>query len=127
MRACITALALSIIVSPSSCMSPQLAAVQNLKTDVGDPSKRVDCGGAIKFSVTEVLKGEVRYVEIKEGVNILGTIRVFTGAEVNGCALDEAKKTKSGFEISVEYGSRYYYHKRFIFICKRQKFYLNKV
>jgi hypothetical protein len=44
-----------------------------------------------------------------------------------GFALDDAKKTKTGFEIAVEYGSRYFYHKRFIFICKQQKFYLSKV
>ena len=64
---------------------------------------------------------------IKQGDKVLGSIRIFTGVERNGFALDEAKKTKTGFEISVEYGSRYYYHKRFIFICKRQRFYLSKV
>jgi hypothetical protein len=36
-------------------------------------------------------------------------------------------KTKQGFEISIEYGSRYYYEKRFNFICKQKSFYLNQV
>ena len=127
MRACITWLVLSFIVSPSVCNSQQLAALQNSKTAVTDPSKPVDCAAPNGYSVTEALKGEAQYVDIKQGDTILGSIRIFTDLERNGFALDGAKKTKTGFEISVEYGSRYFYHKRFIFICKQHKFYLIKV
>jgi hypothetical protein len=47
--------------------------------------------------------------------------------ERNGFALNWAKKRKDGFEILVEYGSRFYYAKRFNFICKQHKFYLSKI
>ena len=66
-------------------------------------------------------------VVIEQDSKVLWSIRLPTGAERNGSALDWAKKTKEGFELSVEYGSRYYYHKRFVFLCKRDKFYLSEV
>ncbi len=40
--------------------------------------------------------------------------------------MDAVEKTREGFEISVEYGSRYKYKKQFNFICKQGKFYLTK-
>jgi hypothetical protein len=114
-------------VGPSTCTSQQLAAVQNPKTAVKDPSKPVDCAAPNGYSVTEALKGGARYVDIKQGDMVLGSIRIFTGLERNGFALDGAKKTKTGFEISVEYGSVIYYHKAFVFICRQHKFYLSKI
>ena len=127
MKTCITWLILPFFMTPLTGMLQQRAVVQRAKTTVGNPTRRVDCSGPKGYSVSEVEKGEARYVDIKQGENILGSIRVFTGSERNGFALDEAKKTTTGFEIAVEYGPRYYYHKRFIFICKQQKFYLSKV
>ena len=126
MRACITWLALSFIVGASAYNSQQLAAVQNPNTTITDPSKPVDCPPN-GYSIAETVRGEARYVDIKQGDMVLGSIRIFTDAERNGFALDEAKKTKTGFEISVEYGSVIYYHKRFVFICKQQRFYLTRV
>ena len=113
MRACITWLVLSLIVSPSVCNSQQLAPV--------------DCAAPNGYSVTEALKGKRSTVDIKQGDIILGSIRIFTDSERNGFALDEAKTTKTGFEISVEYGSVIFYHKRFVFICKQHRFYLTRV
>ena len=126
MTACITWLALSFIVGPSAYNSQQLLAFQNPNTAITDPSRSVDCA-ANGYSVTETLKGQARYVDIKRGDMVLGSIRIFTDAERNGFALDEAKTTKTGFEISVEYGSRYFYHKRFVFICNQHRFYLTRV
>lgn len=111
---CIPGLVLSLIVVSSSANSQQ-------------PSKPLDCAALNGYSVGEVLRADVRYVEIAQGDKVLGAIRIFSDVERNGFALDEVKKTKPGFEISVEYGSRYFYHKRFIFICKQHKFYLHKV
>ena len=126
MRACITWLVLLFVVSLSPCNSQELAAVQNPHTTVTAPPKRVDCAPN-GYSVAETLKGEARYVDIKQGDMVLGSIRIFSDAERNGFALDQAKTTKTGFEISVEYGSRYFYHKRFVFICKQHSFYLTRV
>jgi thiol-disulfide isomerase/thioredoxin len=109
----------------------QRAAIEEaLKSNANlahDTSKSVDCADPNGYSVAEVRRGEARFVEIAQGNVVLGSIRIFTGVERNGFALNYAKKTKSGFEISVEYGSRYYYNKSFIFICKQQKFYLIRV
>jgi hypothetical protein len=41
--------------------------------------------------------------------------------------INKQVKTKQGFEISISYGSRYYFEKRFNFICKQNNFYLNRV
>ncbi len=79
------------------------------------------------YTVTETVKSGVHYVDIKQADAVLGSIRIFTDAERNGFALDEAKTTKTGFEVSVEYGSVVYYHKRFVFICKQHRFYLTRV
>ena len=127
MKACLTGLVLSVIVSGTVGNSQKLAPGQRVKPTAGtDTSKPIDCAPN-GYSVVEVQKGDKRYVDIAQGDKVLGSIRVFSDAERNGFALDEAKKTKSGFELSVEYGSRYFYHKRFIFICKQHKFYLSKV
>ena len=46
---------------------------------------------------------------------------------VMGFSLNWAKTTKEGFEISIEYGSRYYFDKRLIFECIKDGFYLTKI
>jgi len=43
------------------------------------------------------------------------TIKTPSGEEVNNFAVDDVKQTSNGFEIEVEYGSRYKYEKTFIF------------
>jgi hypothetical protein len=123
MRAWITGVALSFIVGPLADNSQQLAAFQNPNTSFTKPVDCVPNG----YTIAETVKGEARYVDIKQGDIVFGSIRVFTDAERNGFALDEAKTTKTGFEISVEYGSRYFYHKRFVFICRQHRFYLTRV
>jgi len=127
MRASVTCLVLSFILGAPTWNSHRLAAVQNPKTVITDSSPSFDCAAPNAYSVAEVWKQEARYVDIKQGDKVLGSIRIFTGVERNGFALDEAKKTQTGFEISVEYGSVIYYHKVFVFICRQHKFYLSKI
>lgn len=90
-------------------------------------SKPLDCADPKGYSVVEVRDSEGNYVNIVQGDKVLKTIKLPTGIERNGFGFNWAKKTKGGFEISVEYGSRYYYGKRFNFICKQHKFYLSKI
>ena len=116
-------MALSFIVGPIADNSQQLAAFQNPNTSFTQPADCVPKG----YAVAETVKSGAHYVDIKQGDTVLGSIRIFTDVERNGFALDEAKTTKTGFEISVEYGSRYFYHKRFVFICRRHRFYLSRV
>jgi len=57
----------------------------------------------------------------------LHTIKLLTEIERPGFGFDGAKKTKDGFEISVQYGTRIFYAKTFVFICRQHRFYLSKI
>jgi hypothetical protein len=92
-----------------------------------EASKTINCANPNGYSVVEVRNREANHVNIVRGGKVLWSIRLLRGIERNGFGFNWAKKTKEGFEISVEYGSRYYYGKRFNFICKRHKFYLSKI
>ena len=80
----------------------------------------VNCGDQDDLDVA-VVDGENRVVNIAVGGKLLKTI------EVPGFSLGEARKTKEGFDISIEYGSRYYFSKRLMFECKKDGFYLTKI
>jgi hypothetical protein len=92
-----------------------------------EASKTVDCGKPDGYSVVEGQNPGTNDVNIVADGKVLWSIRLPTGIEHNGFGFNWAKKTKEGFEISVEYGSRYHYAKRFNFICKRGKFYLSNI
>ena len=119
MRACFSVLILSLIGG--------LLAGDSKPVTVPEASKTFDCARPDGYSVVEVRNAEANFVYIVEGGNVLWSIRLPTGIERNGFGFNWAKKTKEGFEISVEYGSRYYYAKRFNFICKQRRLYLNEI
>ena len=83
--------------------------------------------GCDEYSVEEGTIPGTRSVNIVRGGKVLHTIKLLTDVERNGFAFNWVKKTKEGFEIAIEYGSIIYYGKRFIFICRRHKFYLSKI
>ena len=66
-------------------------------------------------------------VKIVRGGKVLHSIKLLTDLERNGFAFDGVKKTKAGFELAVEYGSRIFYRKNFIFTCRHDKFYLTRI
>lgn len=66
-------------------------------------------------------------LKIVSGGDVLHTIKLLSDKERNGFAFDGVKKNKEGFELAIEYGSRFFYHKNFIFICKDDKFHLSKI
>jgi hypothetical protein len=129
MRACITVLVLPLIVGFASGNSQQIRAVHtgqpNAVTDKA--SKSVDCADPKGYSVDEGIKPGTHPVNIVRDGRVLYTIELPTGVDINGFGFDGAKKTKAGFEISIEYGSVIYYHKAFVFICRHHKFYLSKI
>jgi hypothetical protein len=129
MRACITVLVLSLIVGFSSGNSQQIGAVHNGKPNAvtDKASKPVDCADPKGYSVEEGTNPGTHPVNIVREGRVLHTIELPTGVDVNGFGFDGVKKTKEGFEIAIEYGSRIYYGKRFIFICRQHKFYLSKI
>jgi len=79
------------------------------------------------YSVEEGTEPGTHSVKIVGGGTVLHTIKLLTDEERNGFGFNGAKKTQEGFEISIEYGSRLYYQKRFTFICRQHKFYLSKI
>jgi hypothetical protein len=129
MRACITVLVLSLIVGFSSGNSQQIGAVHNGKPNaVTDKAlKPVDCADPNGYSVESGTEPGTNSVKILSSGTVLHTIELPTGESLNGFAFDGVKKTSQGFEISIEYGSVIYYHKAFVFICRRHKFYLSKI
>ena len=92
-----------------------------------EPSK-VNCGNPDTYGVLVVAE-EKRTVNITADGRLIKAIEVpwQIDSGVSGFSLNWAKKTKSGFEISIEYGSRYYYNKRLIFVCKKDGFYLTSI
>ena len=129
MRACITVLVLPLIVGFSSGNAQQIGAVHKGKPKAvtDKASKPVDCADPKGYSVEEGTKPGTHPVNIVREGRVLHTIELPTGVDVNGFGFDGVKKTKEGFEISIEYGSVIYYHKAFVFICRQHKFYLSKI
>jgi hypothetical protein len=127
MRACITVLVLSLIFSSGN--SQQIRAVHTGKPNaVTDKASRpVDCADPKGYSVEEGTEPGTHPVNIVREGRVLHTLKLPTGVDVNGFGFDWVKKTKEGFEIAIEYGTRIYYAKRFIFICRQHKFYLSKI
>ena len=129
MRACFTVLVLPLIVGFPSGNSQQIGAVQNGKPNAvtAKASKPIDCADPNGYSVESGTEPGSNSVKILSSGTVLHTIKLLTDMESNGFAFDGAKKTKDGFEISIEYGSVIYYHKAFVFICRYHKFYLGKI
>ncbi|MEO6589723.1 MAG: hypothetical protein ABIP06_10495, partial [Pyrinomonadaceae bacterium] len=62
-----------------------------------------------------------------EGNTIKRTVKMPTANDAANFSLDHFGETKNGFEIAVEYGSKYYYRKSFDFVCEKDNFYFDKV
>ena len=92
-----------------------------------EASKPSRCDDPKGYSVEEGTIPDTNSVNIVRGGTVLHTIKLLTQMEANGFAFNGAKKTKGGFEISIEYGSVIYYAKTFIFICRQHEFYLSKI
>ena len=92
-----------------------------------ESSKTLNCNDPKGYSVEEGTEPGTHSVNIVRDGRVLHSIKLLTDMEQNGFGFNWAKKTKEGFEISIEYGSIIYYGKRFIFICKHHKFYLSKI
>ena len=108
-----------------SANNPSVAAESEVKRlSVGDK-------GPKKISVCDEYDMEedpdTNAVKIVSGGEVLHTIKLLSDRERNGFAFDGVKKTKEGFELAIEYGTRIFYRKNFIFICKEDKFSLSKI
>jgi hypothetical protein len=110
----------------------------NLKTAVvkNGGSKPLDCDHPNGFRLVVVPDPERPFPQFGVGAGILNiivgdetkvAIKVPSDSDAQNFVLSPPEKTKEGFEITIDYGTRYYYQKQFNFICKEGNFYLNKV
>lgn len=99
-------------------------------------SKTLDCNKPEEYNLI-VIEDPDRNIEdtvtmpkllnIMIGNETKATIKIPTDSDVNSFSLDSTEKTKKGFEISIQYGTRYYYEKRFDFVCEEGSFYFYKM
>jgi hypothetical protein len=101
--------------------------INNVQTPKNEDSKTFDCSASNDYKVEKNRDEEFNLVNIIQDDKIVETIKLPTGLSQNGFALNWAKKTKSGFEMSIEYGSRFYYQKEFKFECKDHQLYLTSI
>jgi hypothetical protein len=111
---------------------------ENLKTTVvkNEGSKPLDCDDPNGYSlvvVTDLSRDPEKTITTPKNLNInVGdeikvAIKIPTDSDAQNFSLTSTEKTKDGFEISIEYGTRYYYQKQFNFVCRKGAFYLYKV
>lgn len=97
------------------------------RPSIDNKSSNLNCDDPKGYSVEEGTEPGTNSVKIVRDGTVLHTIKLLTDIERNGFGFNGVKKTKEGFEIAIEYGSRIFYGKRFIFICRQHKFYLSKI
>ena len=100
----------------------------------GNP-KTLDCNDPEGYSLVMVTDPEresknlgtvPRVLNVAVGGDIKAAIKMPTDSDAQNF-MGSTEKTKEGFDITVEYGTRYYYRKQFKFVCKEGDFYLYKV
>ena len=84
------------------------------------------CGGKT-FNILIANKYGNEHIIFAEGNTIQRTVKMPDESDAANFSLDRFGETKNGFEIAVEYGSKYYYHKSFNFVCENGEFYFDKV
>ncbi len=84
------------------------------------------CGGKT-FNILIANKFGTEHIILAEGNTIRRTVKMPDESDAANFSLDRFGETKNGFEIAVEYGSKYYYRKSFNFVCENGEFYFDKV
>lgn len=85
------------------------------------------CGESDFRMFRVALEGGGDAVTMFKGADEVRTERLPNQSEVKKFKLDPLRKTDDGFELSAEYGDRYYHTKRFIFECEEGEFRLVKI
>jgi hypothetical protein len=110
----------------------------NLNTMVykNETSKPLNCNDPNGYSlvvITDPERASQNLGTVPQILNVVSddkirvAIKVPTDSNAQNFVLNSTEKTKEGFEITIEYGTRYYYKKQFNFVCKEGDFYLYKM
>jgi hypothetical protein len=125
--------ALSMFSACDNIPGPNPSSSQTeLKTTAGDVQhidQRVDlvCDD-VDFRLFRItLKGGTEAVTLFKGKDEVRTERLPNQAEVKKFKLDPLRKSDKGFDLSVEYGTRFYHSKRFEFACEDGSFSLLRI
>lgn len=112
---------------PGSARSePEMTTTAGAVTHIGQRVD-LDCGGS-DFRLFRVsLEAGREAVTLFKGPDELRTEILPAPNEVKKFKLDPLRKTDDGFEMSVEYGDRYYHTKRFEFECDEGEFVFAKL
>ena len=83
----------------------------------------------IKIKLIDLINAETneRQIVIYSDNNCIRILNLPTQDDCNGFSLNGIKQCKNGFEISIEFGSRYYFKKDFYFEYFDDEFYLSKI
>ena len=144
MKVCI--LFLSLFLSCSTDSSPDMTKSTNEKPSISANNssaagesqvnrssindagaKPLDCEDPKGYSLEEGTIPDTRTVNIVRDGTVLHTIKLLTEIDQPGFGFDGAEKTEDGFEISIQYGTRIFHAKTFVFICKEHQFYLSQI
>src|SRR5690606_865068 len=89
-----------------------------------DTRKGIQCDG-LKYSL--ITDRESRIVSIQSGSGQVTTISWPSQSEINGFSLNSVRRMEDTIEISVEYGSRFYFEKAFRFACVKERLLLTDI
>ena len=108
------------VISAANDASPTPAAAKHSESDCSEADgyclQVVRDAAREAKNVNVIVSGEIKWV-----------VKLPSPLDQNGYALNWAKKTNGGFEISIEYGSKNYFNKSFIFLKKDETFYLTEI
>lgn len=110
----------------------------NLNTMVykNETSRPLNCNDPNGYSLVVITDPErasqnlgtvPQILNVVSGDKIRVALKIPTDSDAQNFVLNSTEKTKEGFEITIEYGTRYYYKKQFNFVCKEGDFYLYKM
>lgn len=105
---------------------PESTAGNVHSTPVTSDPPVLQCGGR-NYTLLVESSDDSKRVIIREARKDIKSIELPTQSEVNGFSLNWAKQIEGGIEISIEYGSRFYYNKDFRLNCRGALFFLSEI
>lgn len=113
--------ATTVNAAPTATTTPAASPSQT------SPSGECADASGLCLNVVEDAEREAKNINIVDGGKTKSVIKLPSPQDYNGYALNWAKKTADGFEVSIEYGSRNYFNKSFEFVKKDDTFYLTEI
>ena len=113
---------------PGSSASP-IPIQKQVPTPQPQDRQVLNCADSDSYSlmVVDDQGRDAQNINVLAGQQVKWTIKLPNNSQFNSFALDSVNKTKTGFEISTEWGSRYLTERGFHFVCRDSKFFLKEI